>query len=301
MLQLIVSSVPERGSPLANTEERQLSHVAIDAEFVLLDKEQFDIAIDGKKKTMKPKRQAIGRVSVLRAGGIQYAIPFVDDYIEVLEPILDHQTQYSGLEVGDLEFGTSPYSLQSLKVVYRKLWLLLNENIVFVGHGLASDFRVLNLPVPKEQVIDTVELFKLPDGRNLSLRYLAWFFLEGEDRHVQTGNHDSIVDARTALHLWRKSEELKQSNSFHDQLQEAYDYGHRTKYLPPDEFKALQQQQQQARVRGGILEVPSGRVTPEAGGSSAAGSAPTTPEPRGRGRGRGRDGEGSGYFASPLR
>lgn len=170
-----------------------------------------------------------------------------------------------------------------------------------MGHGLASDFRVLNLYVPKEQVIDTVELFKLPDGRNLSLRYLAWFFLEGEDKHVQTGNHDSIVDARTALHLWRKSEELKQSNSFHDQLQEAYDYGHRTKYLPPEEFRALQQQTQQARIRGGILEVPSGRVTPEAGGSSAVGSAPSTPEPRARGRGRGRDGETSGYFASPLR
>lgn len=292
---------------MTDTEERQLSHVAIDAEFVLLGKEQFDIAIDGKKKTMKPKRQAIGRVSVLHAGGAKYAVPFVDDYIEVLEPIIDHQTQYSGLEIGDLEFGKSRYNLQSLKVVYRKLWLLLNDNVVFVGHGLASDFRVLNLSVPKDQVIDTVELFKLPDGRNLSLRYLAWFFLEGEDRHVQTGNHDSIVDARTALHLWRKSEELKQSNTFHEQLQEAYDYGHRTKYLPPEEFKALQQQQQlqqqQARIRGGILEVPSGRVTPEAGGSSsAAGSAPTTPEPRGRGRGRGREGEVSGlHFVSPLR
>ena len=299
--RLMEHSIPERGSPLLTTEERQLIHVAIDAEFVLLEREQFEITIDGRKKTTRPKRQAIGRVSVLRAGGSKDAMPFVDDYIEVFEPILDHQTQYSGLEIGDLEYGRSPYNLQSLKVVYRKLWLLLNDNVIFVGHGLASDFRVLNLFVPKDQTIDTVELFKTPEGRLLSLRYLAWFFLEGEDRHVQTGNHDSIVDARTALHLWRKLAELKQSNIFSEQLQEAYEYGHRTKYLPPDEFKAVQQQQQQARARGGAgLELPSGRLTPDVGGSPA-GSAPVTPEPKGRGKGRGRDGEGSGYFASPLR
>ena len=264
--------------------------------------------IDGKKRMNRPKRQAIGRVSVLRAGGAKEAVPFVDDYIEVFEPIVDHQTQYSGLEIGDLEHGRSPYHLQSLKVVYRKLWLLLNNNVTFVGHGLVNDFRVLNLFVPRRQTIDTVELFKTPEGRSLSLRYLAWFFLEGEDKHVQTGNHDSIVDARTALRLWQKSEELKQSNIFTEQLQEAYDYGHRTKYLPPDEFKALQEQQRQARIRGGGgLELPSGRITPsgrltpEFGGSSAAGSAPVTPEPKARGKGRARDGEGSGYFLSPLR
>ena len=48
-----------------------------------------------------------------------------------------------------------------MEIAYKKLRLLVNLGAIFVGHGLASDFRTMNLIVPKEQVIDTYELFWL--------------------------------------------------------------------------------------------------------------------------------------------
>lgn len=70
----------------------------------------------------------------------------------------------------------------------------------FVGHGLQHDFRVMNLYVPLSQMIDTVELFRLPGKRYLSLKFLSGVLLQKE---IQSGTHDSIEDAQTALRLFK--------------------------------------------------------------------------------------------------
>lgn len=141
---------------------------------------------------------------------------------------------FSGLRPEDLDMQQSRVWLASKKTVLQKLRYLVDSGCVyvgsatietsfqcpfsvgvyvgfselhaplrcirFVGHGLAQDFRIMNLYVPNHQIIDTVELFRLPGKRYLSLKFLAATLL---NMRIQRDTHDSIEDAQTALRLYK--------------------------------------------------------------------------------------------------
>lgn len=162
-------------------------------------------------------------------------LPFIDDYIHIPDQIVDYLTAYSGISPGDLDPKTSPYAatgrLVSLKTAYKKIWLLLNLGCVFVGHGLPKDFRTINIHVPKAQVVDTVDLYYIKARqRKLSLRFLSWYCLR---EMVQTGMHDSVEDARTAMMLWRKWREFCDAGVEEQVLAEIYRKGREVGYKVP--------------------------------------------------------------------
>jgi PAB-dependent poly(A)-specific ribonuclease subunit 2 len=270
---------------LLNSEETPQAGtlIGIDAEFVSLQREEIEMKPDGKRETIRPARLGLARVSVLRESGL----PFIDDYIAITEPVVDYLTAFSGIKPGDLDRNTSPHVLVPLKVAYKKLWLLLNLGVVFVGHGLLKDFRTINIHVPKSQVVDTVDLFYLPARqRKISLRFLASLLL-GEE--IQTETHDSIEDARTALRLYDRWCELERDwgGEVEQMLEWIYKTGYEMDWKPGGKT---------IKAGEGAL-TPRGRATPEPG-SEAARSAAGTPVRR---QLFGVPRPGSAQFGSPVR
>ncbi|GAM89839.1 hypothetical protein ANO11243_078780 [Dothideomycetidae sp. 11243] len=218
-----------------------LMPVAIDAEFVALSKAEIDVRADGTRETIRPPRHGLARVSVLRGSGKDTSLPFIDDYIAISEPVIDYLTEWSGINPGDLDRSMSKHNLVSLKAAYKKLWLLLNLGVVFVGHGLAKDFRTINIHVPKSQVIDTVDLFSLGlrSQRRLSLRFLAWFLLKEDIQDGEAG-HDSVEDARTALKLWLKWKELQEVGLVEQTIDDIWDKGREMGFKVPGQWRREQ-------------------------------------------------------------
>ena len=103
---------------------------------------------------------------------------------------------------------------------------LVDSGCTFIGHGLVNDFAMLNLsPCAPQQVVDTVELYRVEGQRRLSLRFLARWVL-GLD--IQREVHDSVEDARTALALVVKYEETERRGQVEDMLAKLYQIGHRS-------------------------------------------------------------------------
>lgn len=205
--------------------------VAIDAEFVSMQQEETEFRSDGSNKVLRPARLSLARVSVLRGDGPKQGIPFIDDHIHTSEVIVDYLTEFSGIKFGDLDPSLSRYTLTPLKLVYKKLRVLVDRGCVFIGHGLSKDFRIINIFVPPEQVIDTVDLYFLrARQRRLSLRFLSWFVLH---EHIQTDTHDSIEDAHSALDLYKAYNELEKQGLFDQKLEKLYAEGRLYNFKPP--------------------------------------------------------------------
>lgn len=227
---------PTRPNMLQLTPEeiRPGATVALDAEFVLLSKEIAELHSDGTKSLIRPQILSLARVSVVDGNSVPPK-PFIDDIVATTGPVLDYLTKFSGIEPGDLDPNTSPYPLVTRQTAIVRLWLLVNLGFRFVGHALVNDFRTINIQVPRNQVIDTVELFQdkgLIGPRKLSLKFLMWVLF---DDQIQSGNHDSIEDAQAALKLYKFYESIKdEPGKLQEVLQNVYDRGQITGFRVPE-------------------------------------------------------------------
>lgn len=203
------------------------SLLGLDCEFVMVGRDEAEIYGDGTKQVVIPARLALARVSVIRGYGRLKGTALIDDYVAVREPVVDYLTRFSGLEEGDLDAGRSRHKVSSLKTVYKRLRCLVDAGCIFVGHGLKSDFRIINFVVPPEQVIDTVTLFRAGKKRLLGLRFLSNTLLGGD---IQSVTHDSIEDSDAAVRLYEVYLKLKGADGgqdvFEHNLKELYAYGY---------------------------------------------------------------------------
>lgn len=84
---LTPDEVPQRGTL-----------IAIDAEFVALQQEEMEFRSDGTKSILRPSHMSLARVSVIRGGGEEEGVPFIDDYILTKEVVVDFLTEFSGIK-----------------------------------------------------------------------------------------------------------------------------------------------------------------------------------------------------------
>lgn len=201
--------------------------VALDTEFVSVGLGAVEIREDGSREIGKPGDMVVGRVSVIRvkedSSGPMDAVPFIDHYVAMDEDeIKDYVTRFSGIRPGDLDVKKSLHWLVSSKAIYLKLRFLVDCGCKFVGHGLHTDFRIINLWIPAGSLIDTVQLFHLEGQRFLSLKFLANRLL---NRAIQTEVHCSIEDARTALEIYRVYLARKVDGTLEQTIKSLYDYG----------------------------------------------------------------------------
>lgn len=152
-------------------------HIAMDCEMVGIG----DTATDSM----------IARVSIVN----RYGVNIYDKYVKPTESVTDYRTAISGIRPFDIENG------ESFNVVQNEVAQLLKGRIL-VGHSLKNDLDVLFLKHPRRQMRDTSRykpFRKFASGNTPSLKKLASTLL---GLKIQTGEHNSVIDARTAMQLY---------------------------------------------------------------------------------------------------
>ena len=196
--------------------------IAFDAEFVSVQEEESILTENGSKVTLRETRHALARISVLNC--INRSV-LLDDYVLPREPVVDYLTRFSGIVAQDLDPVKTTHNLISTRSAYLKLRYLMELGCIFVGHGLRQDFATVNLTVPPNQILDTVEIFHQPGMRYLSLRFLANHVL---GRDMQQDIHDSVEDALAAFELYEKAVAWKKEGMFEERLRKLYELGQKT-------------------------------------------------------------------------
>lgn len=193
--------------------------IAFDAEFVCVQEEEATLAEDGSKMVLRETRHALGRISLLdcKTRGV-----ILDDHVLPTERVVDYLTRFSGIVAEDLDRSKTTHNLISTRNAYLKLRYFMERGCIFVGHGLRQDFAMVNLIVPPDQIIDTVEIFHQPGMRYISLRFLANCVL---GRDMQQDIHDSVEDALASFELYEKALQWKAQGIFGKKLQEIYTHG----------------------------------------------------------------------------
>ena len=134
----------------------------------------------------------LARISIVN----RYGHCLYDKYVKPTEEVQDYRTSVSGIRPDHLING------EDFKIVQKEVSDILKGRVL-VGHALHNDLSVLFLSHPRRFQRDTsrYKLFrKVTKGNTPSLKKLASELL-GVD--IQSGEHNSIEDARAAMQLYQ--------------------------------------------------------------------------------------------------
>jgi hypothetical protein len=144
-----------------------------------------------------PAFYALARLTITDGTGAVLA----DVLVKPPREVTDHLTRWSGITAESLAGATATF--EEARLTFLRL---VRAHHVLVGHSLENDLKALKVRHPR--IMDTGLLFPHPRGGTYrsSLKYLAQKHLSadvGASFQQGEGGHDSVQDARVALHLAR--------------------------------------------------------------------------------------------------
>ncbi|KAG7397640.1 hypothetical protein PHYBOEH_000399 [Phytophthora boehmeriae] len=146
-----------------------------------------------------------GKTSVLaRCSIVDYnGDVLYDKHVRPVEKVTDFRTHVSGIKAKTLR-NAIPFA-QCLKEVGK-----LMQDKIIVGHALKNDFQALMFTPPKHLIRDTAYyrpyMRRKKNGTKLYPKSLKQLTQEVLGKEIQTGQHDSVEDARATLDLYKKEQ-----------------------------------------------------------------------------------------------
>lgn len=171
--------------PLTKSARSRLKRKAKQDRYLSMDCEMVGVGHNGQD-------DMLARVSIVNKSGVV----LLDKYVKPRQPVTDYRTSVSGIRPSDIENG------EDFKAVQEEVVKMLQGKIL-VGHALRNDLAVLNIKHPAAHIRDTSRykpLCKLvSNGQTPSLKRVTLTLLGKE---IQTGEHNSVEDARAAMSIY---------------------------------------------------------------------------------------------------
>ncbi|KAJ3027084.1 UNVERIFIED_CONTAM: 3'-5' exonuclease [Siphonaria sp. JEL0065] len=164
----------------------------------------------GKPKTLLQSQLA--RVSIVDA----YGNVVLDSFVLPEDPIVDYRTEWSGITSEKLE------GAPSFAEISKRINRIITDDSVVVGQSIDNDLKVMKVDVPMKRIRDTALFYQRfhPHSRTFGLKNMAKWCL---DLQIQDGQHDSVIDARTALLVYRQVRNVWEStHPLHDPYPKNY-------------------------------------------------------------------------------
>ena len=172
---------------------------------VSVDCEMVGCGVDGL-------RSVLARCSIVNYhGAVLY-----DCYVQPTELVSDYRTHVSGIRPTDLE----PPRAIPFHQAQREVQDLLQGRVV-VAHSVVGDLQALGLSYPLHLLRDTAHFHALCPDRPRSLRSLVHERLGWMT--FQSGEHDSVEDARAVMALYRSVEDAWEAVVKDEQAREERD------------------------------------------------------------------------------
>ncbi|GLD92115.1 hypothetical protein PINS_up000648 [Pythium insidiosum] len=177
---------------LARKHEQKTAQWIDNSKIIAMDCEMVGVGLSGRQSVL-------ARCSIVDYdGNVLY-----DKTVRPVEKVTDFRTHVSGIRARTLK-NAIPFQ-QCLKEVGK-----LFKDKIIVGHALKNDFKALMFTPPKHLIRDTAKyrpyMRRKMNGTKLYPKSLKALAEEVLQKEIQTGEHDSVEDARAALELYKREQ-----------------------------------------------------------------------------------------------